>query len=102
MLASDNAVASRVSTLKQRELFPPPLLERQKNKFVVTFTLFMLASNLSCCTTFLIAVMLEDPDIALFFIRSPTLWTIGGWVSRLTWDKSGDDHIRIPVNTNLQ
>lgn len=43
----------------------------------------MLASNLSCCTTFLIAGMLEEPDIALFLFGD-TLGTIVGWMSRLT------------------
>lgn len=46
---------------------------------VITFTLFMLASNLSCCTTFLMAVMLEDPDIALFlFGKAHSEQSVGG------------------------
>lgn len=32
----------------------------------------MLASNLSCCTTFLMAVMLEEPDIARFLLEKHT------------------------------
>lgn len=50
------------------------------------------------------AVMFEEPDIVLFLFGKCTLAVGGGWVSRLilSRDKSGDDHIRIPVGTRLQ
>lgn len=42
----------------------------------------MLASNLSCCTTFFMATMLEELDIFdVFVVGKNTLRTVGGYLA---------------------
>lgn len=78
------------------EIMPSRYLKEKKRKTVatdITFTLFMLASKRSCCTTFFIATRLDELDI--FYALSEKKSQLGsGCMLR---QKAEDDHIRIPV-----
>lgn len=58
--------------------FPPRFFSQKNNSMSkITFTLFMLASKRSCCTTFFMATRLDEPDILGVSVENRR-WAVGG------------------------